>query len=240
MKVPSTEAQNNFGKYLNIVMEGTEVIVTKNGKDAIKMVPVSQANYVREQATPYSSGEQKKITYKDFLELTANSDLRYELIDGELIQLYSPNYAHQVVVSEILVAFHSQLKGKPCRPITAPFDVTLFKSEDNINVVQPDIIIICDTENIDQDGRYKGIPSLVVEVLSQSTRRYDLLRKLDLYMVCGIKEYWIADPDKKEIIVYIFENQDIKDYATYKITDILKSKTIEGLEINLKEIFINY
>ena len=237
MKVPSTEAQNNFGKYLNMASEGEEVIVTRNGRDVIKMISISGENYVEERAAMYSSSEGKRMTYEEFIELTSNSDLRYELIDGELIQLFSPNYAHQVAVAEIQGTFYNWFKGKPCRPLTSPFDVTLFKSEENINVVQPDIIVICDTESIDSNGRYKGIPTLVVEVLSNSTRRYDMLKKLDLYMLCGIKEYWIVNPVKKEIYAYTFDNQDIKNYTVYKTADAIKSEAFEGLEIELKEIF---
>lgn len=236
MKVPSTEVQNNFGKYLNMASEGQDVIVTKNGRDVIKMISCDE-NYVGERATIYSSSQDKRMTYEEFIELTSNSDLRYELIDGELIQLFSPNYAHQTVVTEILGTFYNWFKGKPCRPLTSPFDVTLFKSEDNINVVQPDILVICDTENIDSNGRYQGIPSLVVEVLSSSTRRYDMLKKLDLYMMCKIKEYWIVDPVKKEIYAYTFENQDIENYSVYKTSEVLKSESFKGLEIVLEEIF---
>lgn len=74
------------------------------------------------------------------------------------------------------------MKGKDCEPLTAPFDVTLFKEgkAKNINVVQPDILVICDREKIDKNGKYQGIPALVVEVLSESTRSRDMIKKLDL------------------------------------------------------------
>ena len=58
----------------------------------------------------------------------------------------------------------------------------MVKSEDNINVVQPDIVVICDTENIDDKRKYNGVPTLVVEVLSKSTRSKDMIIKLNLYM----------------------------------------------------------
>ena len=70
-----------------------------------------------------------------------------------------------------------QYKGKKCEPLTAPFDVTLLK-DNNKNVVQPDILVICDTENIDEKGRYWGIPSLILEVLSETTRHKDMLKNL--------------------------------------------------------------
>ena len=69
-------------------------------------------------------------------------------------------------------------KGKKCKPMVAPFDVTLTKF-DGKNVVQPDIVVVCDTENVDAKGRYLGTPSLLlVEVLSESTRDRDPSNKI--------------------------------------------------------------
>ena len=238
MRVASTEVQNSFGKYLDIVSGGKEIIVTKNGKDIIKMISCGDENCVAENASVYTT-EKRKISYEEFIEITENSDLRYELIDGEIINLASPNYQHQYAVAEILTSFHNWFKGKKCRPLTSPFDVNLLKGEENKNVVQPDIIVICDTENIDEKGKYKGIPTLVVEILSGSTRRYDMIKKLDLYMQTGIKEYWIVDPDKKGIYLYNFEDQDINDFIVYTGDKIVKSNVFQGLEVGLTGIFSN-
>ena len=103
--------------------------------------------------------------------------------------------------------------------------------------MQPDIIIICDTDKIDASGKYKGVPALVVEVLSGSTKTKDMVKKLDLYMQTGVKEYWIVDPDKKEVTVYCFEKYDIADHNTYMRDMTVKSKIFSGLEVNLAEIF---
>jgi len=199
MKVPSTEVQNNFGKYLKIAAELEDVIITRNGYEVAKIVPCEERAVVAEEAASYIFNNRWKISYEEFLKMVENSDLRYEYIDGEVYLLSSPVYKHQVVVDEILVIFHIWFKGKKCRPLTSPFDVTLIKSKDNINVVQPDIIVICDTDKIDASGKYQGVPTLAVEVLSRSTRSKDMLKKLDLYMQTGIKEYWVVDPDKKEV-----------------------------------------
>jgi Uma2 family endonuclease len=56
-------------------------------------------------------------------------------------------------------------------------------------------MVICDLEEkLDERDYYMGTPALVVEILSESTRRKDLVKKLDLYMSTGIKEYWIVNP----------------------------------------------
>lgn len=234
MRISSTEAQNNFGKYMDMAHNGEEVIVTKNGKDMIEMISRCSEDIVSESTVPY--GKEQRVSYEEFLELTENSELRYELIDGEVICLASPSYRHQVAVDEIHGNFYNWFKGKPCRALTSPFDVTLKKNND-FNVVQPDIIVICDTENVNEKGRYHGVPTLAVEVLSESSRRYDMLKKLDLYMQTGIKEYWMVDPMNKMVHVYSFKDQDISDYVVYTGNQIVKSVEFEGLEVKLEDVF---
>ncbi len=237
MKVSSTEVQNNFGKYLKIAVELEDVIITRNGREVAVIVPCEQRTAVAEETANYIFNDRWKLSYEEFLKMVENSDLRYEYIDGEVYLLASPVYSHQVAVSEIHNTFCNWFRGKKCRPLTSPFDVTLKKSESNINVVQPDIIVICDTDKIDGFGKYQGVPTLVVEVLSRSTRTKDMLKKLDLYMKSGVKEYWMIDPDKKEVSVYAFEKYEIADHDAYIGDMIAKSKVFNGLEVKLTDIF---
>ncbi len=238
MKITSTEAQNNFGRYLKLA-QFEEIIVTKNGKKAVVIKPYEKPeqnfSIVAEKAEAYD-WRNEKISYEDFLKLVEESENRYEYIDGEVYLLSSPSFDHQSIVMEISNVMYNWFKGKKCRPLTAPFDVTLSK-DDQKNVVQPDIMVICDTENINEKGRYTGIPTLVVEVLSNSTRQKDMLKKLNLYFLNGVKEYWIVNPLRNEVYVYCFEEQDIKDYRVYKGDETIQSLTFEGLEIPLVRMF---
>ncbi|HEY8499199.1 MAG TPA: type II toxin-antitoxin system prevent-host-death family antitoxin [Clostridia bacterium] len=237
MKVPSTEVQNNFGKYLKIASELEDVIITRKGREVAKIVPIEERTVIAEEAANFIYNDRWKLSYEEFLKMVENSDLRYEYIDGEVYLLASPGYNHQVSVSELFGIFYNWFKGKKCRPLTSPFDVTLTKNKDNINVVQPDIIVICDTDKIDASGKYKGVPALVVEVLSGSTKTKDMVKKLNLYMQTGVREYWIVDPDKEEVIVYCFEKHDIADHDTYMGDMTVKSRVFNGLEVKLAEIF---
>lgn len=130
--------------------------------------------------------------------MTENNDNRYELIDGEVYQLASPRCLHQKILGLMFRAFIAYFDDREgCEPFAAPFDINLFRqpikkvrelTEDDTNVVQPDLIVLCDHEkDIDEDDWYKGTPALVVEILSPSTRSKDMLRKGDLYMESGIK-----------------------------------------------------
>jgi prevent-host-death family protein len=238
MEISSTEAQNNFGRYLKLA-QFEAIIVTKNGKKAAVIKPYAELD------ESSSDGAEKpevydwrgeKISYEDFLKLAEESENRYEYIDGEVYLQASPSYSHQKIVMEIANAMYNWFKGTRCRPLTAPFDITLTKNGRK-NVVQPDLMVICDTENINESDRYTGVPAMVIEVLSESTRQKDMLKKLNLYFNGGIKEYWIVSPFHKEVYVYCFEEQDIREYRVYKGVETAQSLIFEGLEIPLEQMF---
>ena len=239
MEISSTEAQNNFGRYLKLA-QFEDIIITKNGKKLLVIKPYEEpvrsvVSTIAEKAECYT-WQNEKITYEDFLKLTDASENRYEYIDGEVYLLASPSYDHQSIIVEIITTMHNYFKGQQCRPLTSPFDVTL-SIDDNKNVVQPDIVVICDTENVNEKGRYTGIPTLVVEVLSESTQKKDMLKKLNLYVHSGITEYWIVNPLRKEIYLYCFAEQDIKEYRVYQSAELAQSVTFDGLAISLDQMF---
>jgi prevent-host-death family protein len=244
MIINSTELQNNFGKYLMLAAQ-EDIIITRNGTEIAKLTAIkekrlednAQPDQVHENAPEYSFYG-KKATYEEFLELQQNSDERYEYIDGEIYLLASPRTAHQIAITELLVIFYTFFQGSKCTPMVAPYDIELRRTPENINIVQPDIMIICDLEeNLNEEDYYKGVPSLVAEVLSKSTRRKDLIKKLDLYMSCGVNEYWIVNPDNKEVTVYLFEDNNISNSTTFKNDEAAQSFIFEGLSAEISRIF---
>ena len=238
MEVSSTEVQNKFGCYLKLA-QFEEIIITKNGKKAAVIKGYTETekdlSIMADHAEVYD-WRSEKMSYEDFLKLSEESENRYEYIDGEVYLLASPTYSHQNIVMELANVMYNWFKGKECRPLTAPFDVTLTK-DGNKNVVQPDIVVICDTENINERDRYTGVPTMVVEVLSETTQQKDMVRKLNVYFFGGIKEYWIVSPLRKEVYVYCFTEQDIKEYRVYKEVEKAESMVFPGLEIPLEQIF---
>jgi Uma2 family endonuclease len=241
VRVNTTDLQNAFGKYLALV-EKEDIVVVKNGKSIAKLTRYREPDFVivHEESKSYRSP--RKISYEEYMELVESSDQRYELINGEIYLLASPGFNHQVAVNEIAVRFYYYFKDKPCRSLTAPLDVRLFgfatKFEEDPNVVQPDVMIICDEEKISEDNKYEGVPALIVEVLSPSTKGKDMAVKLQLYMKSGVLEYWIVDLMQKNIIQYAFsQGRDIKDMYTFTGDDTINSAVFEGLKIPLKDIF---
>ena len=95
----------------------------------------------------------------------------------------------------------------------APMDVQL--DCDDRTVVQPDILIVCDRKKF-KNGRVFGAPDFVVEVLSPSTRKKDIQIKTRKYRNAGVREYWMVDIEKEQIIVYRFEKSDLAAIYTFQ------------------------
>jgi prevent-host-death family protein len=243
MIINATDLKNNLGKYLREAMK-EDIIITSSGRKVAKLSAYEEAEnnaygegLVMEPSEAYQLVP-RKVTYEEFLEISKNSDERYEYIDGEIYLMASPKTVHQQVLSEMHYIFAGWFRGKKCRPMLAPYDITLKRNKDNINVVQPDLMVICDLEeNLNEKDYYMGVPTLVVEILSESTRGKDAVKKLDLYMSTGVMEYWLVNPFSKEVTVYNFENNDFTGSITYRSGEIAVSSTFDGLQVAVKSIF---
>lgn len=240
--ITATELKNNLGKYLDYVCEDHEVVITKNGKKAIRLTPyltdVERYFTVKEHALDYQYGG-KKVSYEEFMEIYQNSELRMEFINGEIVLLSSPSSFHQDIVGNIFVEFRKFLKGMPCKAFIAPFDVHFHKKDiRDPDVCQPDILIACDHEKtIDEKERYMGTPTLVVEIISNGTRKKDMVDKLNSYMTSGVSEYWVVDPKNKTVLVYGFENYTISAFETFKNDDIIQSLYFKDLKMIISDVF---
>ena len=135
--------------------------------------------------------------------------VRYEFYDGQPVVLPSPSDLHQEVSGELFRQLANHLLKKRCKVYAAPFDVRLFEGqedspEDVDTVVQPDLLVVCDPKKVDRRGVH-GAPNLVVEILSESTRRNDRWTKFRMYQQAGVGEYWIVDPMAQVVSVHVLE-----------------------------------
>jgi len=238
--ITATEFKTNLGKYLDAIDEKKETVITKNGSKIARLVPYihDYTGYlsVKEEASKYQA---TRVSYEEFLEISEKIEARMEYINGEIIMQASPNSFHQDIVGNLYVILKTYLKGKSCRVFLAPFDVTLFKKDIKTpDVVQPDLLIACNTHTtINEKGRYKGIPTLAVEVLSSSTRSRDMLDKLNTYMRSGVEEYWIIDVEHQRVMQYHFSEYEIVKYELYSMEDKFSSYAFTDLIITVAELF---
>lgn len=182
--------------------------------------------------------KEKKYNYQDLLEFDDNK--RYEIYDGELVLMSSPSAKHQVILFDLVIQFNDFFKDKKCKPFIAPFDVRLDgKGNKSKNVVQPDLLVICDKNKIKENG-IEGAPDFVLEILSKNNRYNDLIYKMNLYQKFGVKEYWIVDIENGVILTCKLGERNLFNLPkTYKIKDTIKSEIFKDLTISLEETFKN-
>ena len=153
----------------------------------------------------------EKKTIEDYMSLPEGT--RAELINGVIYDMSpSPMRIHQRIVTKMLskIEWFILSKSGKCEAYTAPFDVKL----NDETIVQPDISVICDPEKLTERG-CSGAPGLIIEITS-SNYAHDYVRKLNLYFDSGVKEYWIVNPDKKNISVYLLSDGYSPDFYSFE------------------------
>ena len=183
----------------------------------------------------YGAKRQGLYTVDDYYVLS--EDERLELIDGVLYSVSSPSSIHQVIAGKIYSKLENYIMGKngKCVPIVSPMDVQLDCDEKTI--LQPDVMVVCDRDKIKRGVVY-GAPDFVVEVLSPSTRRRDKTLKLNKYTNAGVREYWMVDPKKKTIVVYVDDGEEDYDIFLYTFEHEVPVRIFNGeCKINFKEIY---
>ena len=185
--------------------------------------------------------EHEKFTYSDYLKWS--DDERWELIYGEAWDMSpAPNRKHQKIAIKLSYQIENYLKDKDCDVYIAPFDVRLPENKDDSDnktdtVVQPDILIVCDKNKLDDAG-CKGAPDWIIEILSPSTAFKDLNNKYQLYEARGVKEYWVIDPANNYITVYLLDiSGKYFRSGVYSAESEVQSTTFSELIIDLKPVF---
>jgi len=172
-----------------------------------------------------------KCTYADYK--TWPDDERWEIIDGDAFAMTpAPSLKHQKTLGTLHLKLAGFFLGKACSAFLAPTDVVL----DETNVVQPDLLVVCDKNKM-TGANIQGAPDLVVEVLSPSTSLKDKREKKALYERFGVREYLLVYPEDAHVERYSLAN------GKYAVSDLLnwderlRLTAFPELEINLWEIF---
>jgi len=184
----------------------------------------------------------KRYSYADYL--TWIDDVRRELIDGFIKLMAGTSRFHSEAGVNIIREISAYLKNNDCgcKVYTAPIDVLLPKNgetEDGkiYDVVQPDIFVVCGGWK-GSDNAFLGAPDMIVEILSPSNRKRDILDKFYLYQRAGVREYWIADPKVKSVTAYIMqENGEYNDGEAYKSDEKIPVHIFNGYTIDANDIF---
>jgi Uma2 family endonuclease len=170
-------------------------------------------------------------------------------MEGEAFMMSSPTVDHQAISGETFRQFANFLVGKPCRVFAAPLDVRPFAREDrgDDTVVQPDLLVVCGTSGSATSGELcnsaklskgsvDGPPDLVIEILSPSNGQRELFLKFQIYLEAGVREYWVIEPEVKQVQVHVYENGHYIS-SIYKEDAVIPVSILPPLSIDLKTLW---
>jgi len=144
------------------------------------------------------------VTFAEYVELERTSEIKHQLVDGELFDMSGGTPEHAALILSVGSSLKNQLRGRPCRPFSSELrvragDLTTY----------PDCSVVCGPlERHPQDSSTILNPTLLVEVLSDSTEAFDRGRKFEQYRrIPSLREYVLVRQDEPHIEVYTREAQ---------------------------------
>ncbi len=176
-----------------------------------------------------------KLTNADYMAMTppVPPGPRFQLINGGLVEMAAPHDPHQVFAGRFYIALTLQADALGIGDLRiAPYDVAI----DEFNTYQPDVLFVSNERRQIYDGHgITGAPDVVLEILSDSTRRRDLNEKMPVYLNVGVTEVWVVDLDARTLSIYAGDPSTPS--AVLTSTDTLTSETMPGVSIDLAPIF---
>ena len=171
----------------------------------------------------------KTYTYKEYL--TWPEGEGWEIIDGTAYDMTpAPKVKHQNIAGNLYIKIKTHIDN-PCYTGISPIDVIF----DEQNVVQPDVLVVCDRSKITEDN-IKGAPDLIAEVISESTEVKDRREKKNLYERFGVREYILVFPEREYVERYCLKEGKYGGPEIFNWDEVLKL-TVFALDIHLWEIF---
>jgi Uma2 family endonuclease len=188
---------------------------------------------VKEPAVSYSN---KKYSIEEYLEMEEHSEERHEYYQGEIFAMSGPKVPHGIISGNTFLALGIRLKGKPCRPFNGEQQIHI---EKNTLFTYPDIFVVCgEIETRNNDDWNILNPTVIIEILSPSTRGYDHGLKFQLYRdIPSLKEYVLIDSEFIHVEVFFLnehENWELREYKSIEDSFTLNSIQVK---LELKEIY---
>jgi Uma2 family endonuclease len=181
--------------------------------------------------------DQGEWSYEDFLRLPDDGN-RYEVIRGSLYVTPPPVPGHQFSSFELAFRLSAFVRERDLGLVlTAPLGVML--PAGIATPVQPDILFFRKgNEPRWGSSNYEGVPDLIAEVLSPSTRRRDRTTKKDAYQDAGVPEYWLVDQGARTVVVYVLAKGKYVELVRGGAGDEVWSSVLPGFRVRVKDLFV--
>ena len=172
------------------------------------------------------------LTVSEYLQLELESEVRHEYIAGEVYAMAGASEEHDLICGNIYVKLRQHLRGSGCRVFSSDMKV---KIEELDIFYYPDISVTCDDR--DREKYFKKSPCLLVEVLSNATKRVDRNEKLVNYLeIQSLQEYVLVSQERVKVEIYRKDENGNWNATVLGETDVFSLESV-GLKMSMGEVY---
>ena len=188
---------------------------------------------VNEPAVAY---QKRRYTIEEYLEMEKASTVKHEYFQGEVFAMSGATFNHNLIFSNLFGPLFFKLKGSKCIPFGSDMRMNI---PENTLFTYPDISIYCnEIKHLSEDESTILQPTVIIEILSPSTKNYDKGKKFNLYKdIPSLKEYIMIDSESMSVeAYYINEEQNWVLNKHEEISDTLNLISM-GFGVALTDIY---
>jgi Uma2 family endonuclease len=178
------------------------------------------------------TGSNQKLDYADYAAIPEDGQ-RYEVLDGRLhVVTPAPGTAHQHASKRLHRQLESYFEERSIGEVfDAPIDLILGPHD----VLQPDLVV-ARPQQVSKCG-IEGVPLLVVEIVSPSTREHDRVRKAARYAALGVPHLWLVDPAERRVECHRLETDGYALVTAGEASASVTAPDWPGLVIDLAPLW---
>ena len=180
-----------------------------------------------------ATSQPPRMTAEAYLLWEAQQETRHEYLNGEILAMSGGTLPHNQLALNLYSSLRPQLQPKGRRALVADAKVKVTK----INAYfYPDLVVSCDPQDLAAQDAITN-PTLIVEVLSPSTREYDRGDKFKFYRaLSSLQEYVLIDSDRVSVEYFRRDEGRMWLYTLYEAGETLVLQSL-GIEVEIDAIY---
>lgn len=179
----------------------------------------------------------KGLTYEEYVASERTSEVKHEYVAGELFAMSGAKRAHNHISANIIASLVAQLRDRPCVVYTSDMRV---RTRDDVGAY-PDVTALCGPAELDAGEDELLNPALIVEVLSDSTERYDRGEKFEHYQtIPSFREYVLASSSRARIEVFTRQDDGswlLRSYAPGEVAKLSSLRVEVAVDEAYRKVF---
>lgn len=177
-----------------------------------------------------------RLTPEEYLLLERAAEGKSEYLDGEMLPMPGASRQHNLITLNIGAGLHRQLRNRPCEVYAS--DMRVKVSATGL-YTYPDVVVVCEEPQF-EDARFDTLinPTMLIEVLSESTENYDRGRKFSHYRsVESLKEYVLVAQTERRVEQYVRHSDGKWLYASSGDPSGIIDLTSLGCGLSLADVY---